>query len=222
MRITARELRQIIREELHRGISEGDETAADVAKLPNAPKMVPVNDPNRYKGQLPDRPLSQVKQDFQVAKNALTARRFSLYSNNKDSRAKWSDLSWLNTAGEAPMGQSYWGIFADNVSKSYRYSMYPGQEYRLIAASNVRAGEFIVNVRDETTGELIMSQSVSEGNDQFGSLIEFPPFVIKGEAGDRGHFVAVEITARGVPRSDLILGQVMWKDNLDKPMHGDK
>jgi hypothetical protein len=40
MRISARQLRQIIREELHRGMSEadGDETAAGMAKMPGEPK----------------------------------------------------------------------------------------------------------------------------------------------------------------------------------------
>lgn len=38
MRITARQLRQIIKEELTRGIREGDETSAAVMAMPSAPK----------------------------------------------------------------------------------------------------------------------------------------------------------------------------------------
>jgi hypothetical protein len=38
MRITARQLRQIIKEELTRGIREADETSADVVAMPSAPK----------------------------------------------------------------------------------------------------------------------------------------------------------------------------------------
>ena len=199
MRITAGQIRQIIREELIRSLGESDETSG-----------------SQVKGVLPDRTGAQLKQDFTVAKNALTGRRFKLYSDSTPN-VRWSDLSWLDADGNAPMGQSYWGALGGGGAGSYKYVMHPGQEYLLIAASNARQGEFVVTVRDDDTGGVIMTQSVTQNDEQFSGVIEFPIFSIKGDTGARGHYVTVEVVAKGVPKSDLILGQVMRKEVIGTP-----
>ena len=231
MRITAKQLRQIIKEELGRSLSEGgtmiepffqdldfvgaprtraagSETSAAVTAMGKPARGAAL--PNGgYRGDLPDRSMEQVKRDFKTASNALGGGRFSVYNVQGDER-KFTPLSWLDASGNAPMSQNLWGAFADNVTKSYRYIFHPGDVYMLTAVTNLRAGRFLIEVTDKDDGSILYKKEVTVGDDSFSQVIKSGELKINSARGSRGHEIEVKATAFGVPRSDLILGQILW------------
>jgi len=221
MRITGRELRKIIREELNRTLSEGgmlvDPFFQDLTFTSTSPEVtepqvkIPptMQGGSNYRGNLPDRSMEQVKRDFKTASNALTGGRFAVYSDQGDNR-HFTPLSWLDASGNAPITQNLWGAFADNVTKSYRYIFHPGDTYMLTAVTNLRAGRFLIEVNDKDSGEVLYKKEVSVGDDNFSQVIKSGELRLNAPAGARGHEIEVKVTAFGVPRSDLIVGQILW------------
>jgi hypothetical protein len=222
MRITDRQLRQIIKEELSRSLREGgmlvdpffqDLTFVGAPPAETSAGAVAMGKGTRqnggYGGPLPDRPMEQVKRDFKVANNALTGARFVVY-NDQGTERKFTPLSWLDASGNAPMTQNLWGAFADNVTKSYRYIFHPGDSYMLTAVTNLRAGKFLVEVIDKDGGKVLYRKEIASGDDSFSDVSKSGLLSVDGKKGERGHEIEVKVTALGVPRSDLILGQVLW------------
>jgi hypothetical protein len=197
MRITDRQLRRIIKEELGR-VLEADEPPEGAGQAAVAMPKAPV-DPNADLARRVKMKLSQGAASKDLRYSGFDTKGWWTGPDNNTQEANYRDL---------PYGDAFYSAGA-MAPQEYRFSAFPGDNMFIRAITDAAQGDFLVEVFTSDTRKPLASVVVPARRgwlDVKSSLA----FMTTGEDPDVGNPIIVRVTPRGVEPDGAFIGMLNW------------